>query len=97
MKALVLHPQDGPEVVKVEDIETPVPGPTELLIRVAAVALNPVDWMYVAYPIAKQERRVVGTDFAGTVVGIGNDVPGNDDRAKDGTRVAGFLQGGEWQ
>ncbi|KAI0837973.1 GroES-like protein [Hypoxylon sp. FL0890] len=89
MKALILRPQDGS--VKVEDVDPPTPGPTELLIRVSAVALNPIDWIYVAHPTAKQEQRVVGTDFAGTVVGRGDEV--NDEGIKIGARVAGFLQG----
>ncbi|KAI1417277.1 GroES-like protein [Hypoxylon sp. FL1857] len=89
MRALALRPQDG--TVNVEEIPPPIPGPTDLLIRVATVALNPVDWIYVAHPIATQETRIVGTDFAGTVVGKGSDV--NDERIKIGARVAGFLQG----
>ncbi|KAI1379009.1 GroES-like protein [Hypoxylon crocopeplum] len=89
MRALVLRPKDG--TINVEEVEKPVPGPTELLIRVGAVALNPVDWMYATHPIAAQEQRVVGTDFAGMVVGKGEGL--DDERIKIGARVAGFLQG----
>ncbi|KAI1141112.1 GroES-like protein [Hypoxylon sp. FL0543] len=89
MKALILRPKD--RSVTVEEVDPPTPSPTELLIRVGAVALNPVDWQYVAHPIATQKQRVIGTDFAGTVVGKGDEV--KDEQVKIGTRVAGFLQG----
>ncbi|KAJ6444611.1 ABC transporter [Purpureocillium lavendulum] len=78
----------------VEEIPRPTPGPGEVLIRVHAVALNPVDEIYVSHPIATQEKRVVGTDFAGIVEGVSADLASSSDpRAKPGTRVAGFLQG----
>ncbi|KAI0379066.1 chaperonin 10-like protein [Hypomontagnella monticulosa] len=95
MKALVLRASKG--TAQVEEIDAPVPGPTEILVRVGAVALNPVDWIFVYhYPIAAQEQRVVGSDFAGTVVGVGEALRDNatvDERTRLGTRVAGFVQG----
>jgi NADPH:quinone reductase-like Zn-dependent oxidoreductase len=92
MKALVLTPST--KSTEVRDIPTPAPGPGEVLIRVHAVALNPVDALYVEDPIAQQEYRVVGTDFAGVVVGANAHLDTEDGRARNGTRVAGFLQGG---
>ncbi|XDG07990.1 hypothetical protein ABKA04_007605 [Annulohypoxylon sp. FPYF3050] len=89
MQALTLHPKSLS--TQVEQLPIPVPGPDELLIRVAAVGLNPVDWMFAAHPIATQERRVLGTDFAGTVVDRGSDAEAQG--IPIGTRVAGFLQG----
>ncbi|KAI1099255.1 GroES-like protein [Jackrogersella minutella] len=55
MKALTLHPQD--KSVQVEAIPPPIPAPTELLIRVGAIALNRVDWMYAARPVAACDRH----------------------------------------
>lgn len=93
MKALILTPSTG--ATEVRDIPKPTPGPGEVLIRVQAVALNPVDVFYVHEPVAEQEQRVVGTDFAGVVEGASNELSGNSDgRLQNGTRVAGFLQGG---
>ncbi len=93
MKALVLTTAKRQAVV--EEIPRPTPGPGEVLIRVRAVALNPVDELYVSNPIATQEKRVVGTDFAGVVEGAGSDLADSSDpRTRPGTRVAGFLQGG---
>ncbi|KAI3573103.1 chaperonin 10-like protein [Fusarium oxysporum f. sp. albedinis] len=92
MRALVLTPKD--KLASVQDIAIPEPGPSEILIRVHAVALNRVDWLYTANPVAAQERRVVRSDFAGEVAKVG---PGldklNDPRVKVGTRVASFVQG----
>ncbi|KAI9149966.1 Zinc-type alcohol dehydrogenase-like protein C2E1P3.01 [Paramyrothecium foliicola] len=92
MKALVLTPATAQ--VNLGDIAIPTPGPGEILIRVHAVALNPVDELYVSQPIAAQDQRVIGTDFAGIVVRASeNLVDESDARVKPGARVAGFLQG----
>ncbi|EXF85360.1 hypothetical protein CFIO01_02574 [Colletotrichum fioriniae PJ7] len=92
MKALVLTPKD--RSVLVQDIPTPEPGPREILVRVKAVALNHVDALYTSRPIAAQEYRVVGSDFAGEVASVGTDIQNIDDpRIKIGAHVAGFVQG----
>ncbi|KAG5770247.1 hypothetical protein H9Q72_002821 [Fusarium xylarioides] len=92
MRALVLAPKD--KFVTVQDIPIPEPGPSEILIRVGAVALNRVDWLYIANPVAAQDYRVVGSDFAGEVAKAGSDLDKVDDpRVKVGTRVASFVQG----
>jgi NADPH:quinone reductase-like Zn-dependent oxidoreductase len=93
MKALVVTPKD--KHVFVTDIPIPEPGPREVLIRVGAVALNRVDWLYTADPVAAQDYRVLGSDFAGTIARVGKDIENlPDQRVKIGTRVAGFVQGG---
>ncbi|KAK1623372.1 chaperonin 10-like protein [Colletotrichum phormii] len=92
MKALTLIPKD--HSVFVQDIPTPQPGPRETLVRVRAVALNHVDALYTYNPIAAQEYRVIGSDFAGEVASIGKDIQNIDDpRLKVGAHVAGFVQG----
>ncbi|KAJ4204936.1 hypothetical protein NW759_014745 [Fusarium solani] len=92
MKALVVTPKD--KLVTVQDMPIPEPGPSEILIQVGAVALNRVDWLYTANPVAAQDRRVVGSDFAGVVTKVGTDAEKLDDpRTQVGTRVAGFVQG----
>ena len=74
MRALVLNTSSS-EVV-VEDVARPTPNPGELLIHVQAIALNPVDELYVTNPIAAQEKRIIGTDFAGVVVEAAADIDG---------------------
>ncbi|KAL7920118.1 GroES-like protein [Trichoderma austrokoningii] len=92
MKALILTP--ATKDVSVQEILVPEPRSGEVLIRVHAVALNPIDSIYVFHPIAEQEHRVVGTDFAGVITAFGPDLSSSSDlRAKIGSRVAGFHQG----
>src|SRR5580693_7804709 len=78
MKAIVLHQYGGPEVLKFEDYPDPVPGPGEVLVRVAAAGVNPIDYKRRAgltngfYPI--HFPGLIGIDVAGTVVEIGHRV-----------------------
>jgi NADPH:quinone reductase-like Zn-dependent oxidoreductase len=80
MKAIVVHQYGGPEVLKFEDYPDPVPGPGEVLVRVAASSVNPIDYKRRAgltkdfYPL--QFPALIGVDVAGTVVKVGPDVDG---------------------
>ncbi|MGB7600511.1 MAG: NADP-dependent oxidoreductase [Candidatus Sulfotelmatobacter sp.] len=80
MKAIVVHQYGGPEVLKFEDYPDPVPGPGEVLVRVAATSVNPIDYKRRAgltkdfYPL--QFPGLIGVDIAGTVVRIGAGVEG---------------------
>jgi NADPH:quinone reductase-like Zn-dependent oxidoreductase len=80
MKAIVVHQYGGPEVLKFEEYPDPVPGPGELLVRVAATSINPIDYKRRAgltkdfYPI--KFPGLIGVDIAGTVAKIG---PGVED------------------
>ncbi|KAH7240018.1 chaperonin 10-like protein [Fusarium redolens] len=93
METLVLNTSLKKATVE-EDVDRPTPGFNEILVNVRAVALNPVDELYVSSPIAAQQKRIVGTDFAGVVVEVGSEISDlSDPRVKTGARVAGFLQG----
>jgi NADPH:quinone reductase-like Zn-dependent oxidoreductase len=80
MKAVVVHKYGGPEVLKFEDYPDPVPGAGEVLVRVAAASVNPLDCKRRAgltddyYPI--HFPGLIGVDMAGTVVKIGPEVEG---------------------
>ena len=80
MKAVVVHQYGGPEVLKFEDYPDPVPGPGEVLVRVAASSVNPIDYKRRAgltkdfYPL--KFPGLIGVDISGTVVKIG---PGVED------------------
>jgi NADPH:quinone reductase-like Zn-dependent oxidoreductase len=89
MEALVLDAPNKTAVIKT--IHIPTPSPTEILVQVHAIALNPVDALYVAQPLGTS-GRVVGSDFAGTVHTLGSSIPPSAN-LHIGTRVAGFLQG----
>jgi len=80
MKAIVVHEYGGPEVLRFEDYPDPVPGPGEVLVRVAAASVNPIDYKRRAgltqdfYPM--RFPSLIGVDIAGTVVAIGAGVEG---------------------
>ena len=44
MSAIVIHEHGGPEVLKLEQVPRPTAGEGELLVRVHAAGVNPVDW-----------------------------------------------------
>ncbi len=80
MKAIVVHQYGGPEVLKFEEYPDPVPGQGEVLVRVAAASVNPIDYKRRAgltkdsYPI--KFPGLIGVDVAGTVVKVGPGVEG---------------------
>ena len=80
MKAVVVHQYGGPEVLKLEEYPDPVPGPGEVLLRVAATSVNPIDYKRRAgktkdfYPI--QFPGLMGVDVSGTVLVVGHGVDG---------------------
>jgi NADPH:quinone reductase-like Zn-dependent oxidoreductase len=74
-EAIVVHEYGGPEVLKYEDYPDPAPGPGEVLVRVAAAGVNPVDDKRRAgltkdfYPL--KFPSLIGVDMSGTVIGLG--------------------------
>ena len=69
-KALLLTAKNGDWVVG--DVPIPKPGPKDVLIKVMAAGLNPVDWKIAAYDFFIQEYpAVLGTDAAGVVAKVG--------------------------
>jgi len=87
MKAIVVHEYGGPEVLRFEEYPDPVPGRGEVLVRVAAASVNPIDYKRRAgltqdfYPM--EFPSLIGVDMSGTVVKVG---PGVEDFS-DGNRV----------
>ena len=75
MKAIVVHEYGGPEVLKFEEYPDPVAGPGEVLVRVAAASVNPIDYKRRAgltkdfYPI--HFPGLIGVDMSGIVVKVG--------------------------
>jgi NADPH:quinone reductase-like Zn-dependent oxidoreductase len=80
MKAVVVHQYGGPEVLKFEDYPDPVPGQGEVLVRVAATSVNPIDYKRRAgmtkdfYPL--KFPGLIGVDIAGIVFKLGPGVEG---------------------
>lgn len=75
MKASVMHEYGGPEVMRYEDFPDPVAGDGEVLVRVAAASINPVDLMQrsgaTAAYMPVQFPGVIGWDVSGTVEALG--------------------------
>ncbi len=91
MQAAYIEQTGPPEVIKVGDLPRPEPGPGQILVRVQAVGLNPIDLYIrsglVAMPMAFP--YIIGCDVAGTVEKVGPDCS----RLRAGDRVWGSNQG----
>src|SRR5881227_3541413 len=78
MKAVVIHEYGGPEVLKYEDIPRPQPKDDQLLVRVVAAGVNPVDGMIRSGMFAKEGNRpfpiILGGDVAGVVEKVGSKI-----------------------
>jgi NADPH:quinone reductase len=76
MKAIVVHEFGPPEVMRLEEIERPEPTGSQVLVRVEAVGVNPVETYLRAgtYPAKPELPYTPGKDAAGTVEAIGKEV-----------------------
>ncbi|MBM2821447.1 MAG: hypothetical protein HW413_193 [Thermoleophilia bacterium] len=76
MKAVRIHEDGGPEVLRYEDIADPEPGPGEVLVSLRAAGLNHLDvWVRKGLPSAPKPR-ILGADGAGVVAALGDGVGG---------------------
>jgi NADPH:quinone reductase-like Zn-dependent oxidoreductase len=78
MQAARIHEHGGPEVLRVEDVPRPEPGPGEALVRVLGVSVNHLD-LFVRAGMPGVEipfPRVLGCDGTGEVVALGPGVEG---------------------
>jgi len=91
MRAAFIRQTGGPDVLEVGSLPVPVPGSREVLVRVRAAAVNPIDTYIRAGSVAMPLTFpfVVGCDLAGEVVGVGADV----ESLRPGNRVWGSNQG----
>lgn len=96
MKAVVYTSFGPPEVLRLQDLPTPVPRHNEVLVRVAATSVTAADcmvrrgrplWGRLILGITRPSRAVIGTEFSGTVEAVGKDVRS----FAPGDRVFGFT------
>jgi NADPH:quinone reductase-like Zn-dependent oxidoreductase len=73
LKAAVIRSTGGPDVLRLEDMEPPDVGEGEVLIRVKAAALNPVDWKVRRGVVERELPLVLGEDVSGVVEASGSD------------------------
>jgi len=83
MKGIAYHCYGSPEVLKLENIERPVAGDDQVLVKVSAAAVNPLDFHYMhGTPylmrldsgIGTPKNTRLGVDFAGTIEAVGKNV-----------------------
>src|SRR5438876_5570348 len=86
MKAIVIHSSGGPEVLKYEDAPRPQPKDDEVLIRVMAAAVNPVD-VFIREGRSNQFPLIPGMDVAGVVEEAGSKVT----KFKRGDAIYAYL------
>src|SRR5262245_49621817 len=93
MKAICVHEFGGPEVLRGEEVPTPQPGPSEVLVRVHAIGVNPVETYIRAGTYARLPELpyTPGNDGAGVVEQVGANV--TEFKAGDRVYTAGSLGG----
>lgn len=83
MKAVVYTKYGSPDVLQLKEVEKPIPGADEVLIKVLASSINEWDWSLVQgkpfinrllYGILKPKKQIPGADIAGRVEAIGRNV-----------------------
>lgn len=98
MKAVVYQEYGSPDVLELRDVEKPEVADDELLVRVHATSVNPVDWhtmtgspllVRTQAGLRRPKTQRLGTDFSGTVEGVGKDVT----RFREGDEVFGARHG----
>ena len=98
MKAIVYRCYGSPDVLKIEDIEKPTPADDEVLVKVHAASVNPLDWHFMRGTpyfvrlmsgLGAPNYTGLGVDFAGTVEAVGINVK----RFKPGDEVFGGGNG----
>jgi len=91
MKAVRIHTHGGPETLVYEDAPRPTPLTNEVLIRVRAASVNPIDWKirdgYGKQMFNHQMPLILGWDVAGTTEAVGPEV----DKFKLGDPVYGYT------
>ena len=91
MKAIVFEKYGPPSILQLKEVEKPVPGDNEILVKIHAAAANPLDWhrmrgepflVRLSDGFKKPKDPMLGVDIAGRVEAIGRDVtqfkPGDD-------------------
>jgi NADPH:quinone reductase-like Zn-dependent oxidoreductase len=97
MKAIVYHKYGSPDVLKLEEVEKPLPTADEILIKIHAVSLNRSDWENLTGKpfyarvggVLRPRNHILGSDIAGRVEMVGS----NHKQFQPGDELFGELPG----
>jgi len=98
VKAITYSEYGSPEVLRLEETDKPTINPDEILVRIQAAAVNPLDWhfmrgtpyfMRLMTGLARPKTQRLGVDFSGEVEAVGAEVM----QFKPGDRVFGACRG----
>ena len=100
MKAIIHEQYGRPSVLEVREVDKPVPEDDQVLVRVRASSVNPLEWYGVTGPyftrfengVRRPKQAGVGSDVAGRVEAVGRDV----EDFRPGDEVFGTAVGGSW-
>jgi NADPH:quinone reductase-like Zn-dependent oxidoreductase len=101
MKAVILHKYGSPDYLEFTEIEKPVPGDKEVLVKVHAASLNSWDWDIMngtpfvnrlTFGLRKPNKLILGADIAGQVEKVGRKVK----HLKPGDEILGDISGSGW-
>ena len=99
MKAIVIDRYGTPDVLRLEEVDRPVPGEGQVLVRVRASSVNPYDWHFLTglpklfrpvFGLRRPKYRILGADLAGQVEAVGPGVT----RFVPGDEVYGLTAAG---
>jgi len=84
MKAMVYHTYGSPDVLKLEEVQKPVPQDDEVLVQVHATSVNAGDWhllrakpflmRFMGFGLIKPKHTILGSDIAGRVEAVGRNI-----------------------
>jgi NADPH:quinone reductase-like Zn-dependent oxidoreductase len=92
MKAVVMHETGDPDVLRYEETDRPEPGEGEVLIRVHAASVNPMDWKYRRGFVDTPVPAVLGHDVSGTVETSRADGFAEGDQVFGGSASGGYAE-----
>ena len=100
MKAIVYQEYGSPDVLELREIEKPIPNDNQVLVKVYAASVNPLDWhllrgkpfviRLMGFGLLKPKNQVLGADIAGKVEAVGRNVT----QFRVGDEVFGAARGG---
>ncbi|MFC1997564.1 NAD(P)-dependent alcohol dehydrogenase [Chloroflexota bacterium] len=99
MKAIIYTKYGPPDVLHLEEVKKPIPGDDEVLVKICAAAVNPLDWHFMrAVPflmrfvsgLLKPKNKILGADIAGKIEAIGTNIK----QFKAGDEVYGDISSG---